>query len=226
MPRQFLSSSSQYLINTSTGIVSAYPFTMACWSRANDVTGGGTFQNVMSMGDNGSVNQNEIVLGFTTGGGIRATIAKGGTVGSATTTAATNGAWTHLCGVFTSATSRDAYRDGGNKASNATNLAVPVVTQFAMSFRPVTGGANYLTGAIMEAGIWNVALDADEIVALSKGVCPKLIRPTALLGYWPLFGNDSPEPDRWRDRVDLTLTNAPTKATDGIRVYYPMGVRS
>jgi hypothetical protein len=222
MPREFVASSSQQLNNGTTSVVTAYPFTLAAWARATTAANG--FQNVIAMGDGATANDNEIVLGFADTGGIRATIAKSQTVGSATTTAATNGAWTHLCGVFTSATSRDAYRDGANKASNATNLVFPAVDRVAMSWRPVTGGANYLTGAIAEAAAWSVALDAAEVAALAKGVCPTLIRPTALLAYWPLWGNESPEPDRWRSKISMTLSGTPTKSTDGVHIYYPSQV--
>lgn len=221
MPREFVAASSQNLLTTASSVVTAYPFTFACWARATDVTGGGAFQNVMACGDNGATNNAEVVLGFTTTGAIRAVIANGGSVGSATTgVAATNATWAHLAGVFTNATSRDVYLNGGNKASDTTNLAFPAVNRFAFSFRPVSGGANYLTGAIAEAAAWSVALDAAEIAALAKGVCPTLIRPTALLAYWPLFGNNSPELDRWRNSYSMTVTGA-TKSTDGVRIYYP-----
>ena len=70
----------------------------------------------------------------------------------------------------------------------------------------VTGGANIaigrrhhtsqpFDGAIGEVAIWAAALTVPEIVALAKGFSPLMIRPDSLLSYWPVLGNDSPEPD-------------------------------
>jgi hypothetical protein len=40
-----------------------------------------------------------------------------------------------------------------------------------------------------------VALSASDVAILAAGVCPLLVRPEALLAYWPLWGIYSPETD-------------------------------
>lgn len=221
MPREFSSASSQALTR-SNAVISAYPFTVAAWARATTVA---SLQEVISIGANTGANQNEVSIGFSATGAPRARVATAGTERIATAGAApSNGAWCHICGVFTNSTSRDCYLNAANKGSNTSSVNLSgSLDRMALGRRELDTPSNYLTGAIAEAAIWSVALDIDEITALAKGVCPLLIRPTALLAYWPLFGNDSPEPDRWRNSYALTLVNTPTKSTDGIRVYYPQG---
>jgi len=52
---------------------------------------------------------------------------------------------------------------------------------------------------------------ATAAAALARGVDPiRALGPT-LLGYWPLWGNDSPEPD-YCGNANITLTNSPAHA--------------
>ena len=57
------------------------------------------------------------------------------------------------------------------------------------------------SGSAAEVGIWNVALTADEIASLAKGMTCDKIRPQSLVFYAPLV----------RDLIDakggLTITN-------------------
>ena len=81
------------------------------------------------------------------------------------------------------------------------------------------GGFDAWDGDIADAAFYTVALTEDELLALSAGYSPELIRPGSLVAYWPLFGNLSPETSRIGG-YDMTLENAPTKA-DHPRVIYP-----
>ena len=49
------------------------------------------------------------------------------------------------------------------------------------------------TGDLAEAAVWNVALTDAEVAALARGIHPFLIRPDALVAYWPILGRYSPE---------------------------------
>lgn len=62
------------------------------------------------------------------------------------------------------------------------------------------------SGRIGEVGIWNVALSPTELLALAKGALPSAIRRSALQGYPPILGVDSPEPDYSGSRAAWTLT--------------------
>jgi hypothetical protein len=79
-------------------------------------------------------------------------------------------------------------------------------------------GATFANGTIAEVGVWNVALAAADFLALSKGISPLLVRPDALVAYWPLIGHASPEIDL-RGRNELTVTGATQVAHP--RIMYP-----
>jgi hypothetical protein len=83
------------------------------------------------------------------------------------------------------------------------------------------GTANFV-GDLAEWAVWLAALDAAEMAALAKGVSPLLIRPAALVAYWPIHGSASPEPDWWRNGLGGTLTGTPAQA-DHTRIVYPAG---
>jgi concanavalin A-like lectin/glucanase superfamily protein len=54
--------------------------------------------------------------------------------------------------------------------------------------------AQFLTGWMAEAAIWNVELTSGDIFRLSRGVPPGIIQRANLKGYWKLLG-ESPETD-------------------------------
>jgi hypothetical protein len=56
-------------------------------------------------------------------------------------------------------------------------------------------GSFYFVGRIAEAAAWAAALTENEQRALSRGISPRVVRPTALRGYWPLWGASSTEGD-------------------------------
>ena len=86
------------------------------------------------------------------------------------------------------------------------------------------GNTQFFDGIIAEFGVWNVKLNAAEFSALgAKHVSPELVRRSSLVGYWKLFGNASPEPDRILG-ANGVLVNAPTKATHP-RIIYPAPTR-
>ena len=127
-----------------------------------------------------------------------------------TTTGYTTGVWYHACAVGISATSRDVYLNGGSKGSNTTSSTPSGLdtTSLGVSTRNTT--VNVYDGRIAEAAIWNVALNADEVLALANRVSPQRVRPASLLAYWPLYGIGSPEPDCGSNstRYNMTVTGA------------------
>lgn len=75
-------------------------------------------------------------------------------------------------------------------AVNSANCASFIGAQkFGGSFN------NPFPGLIADVAFWNVALTAAEFAALGVGARPYTIRPLALVGYWPVTGIQSPEPD-------------------------------
>lgn len=219
MARNFVPASSQYLSKQGGGaLVSGEPLTMACWFKPSNVSGT-TSKSLMCI-DN-SVNLSSFMLLRSVGGTGQAsalTTFDGGTSPASTTAGgATNGVWHHYAGVFASNASRTAYLDGVAATTNTDTLNVGTLGRTTIG---IVWAIQYAEGDIAEAAFWNVALSAAEILALSRGYSPLFIRPANIIAYLPMFGNDSPELDRWKNRHDFSLVNAPTKA-DHPPIIYP-----
>lgn len=219
MARAFVRASSHKAVHAATAL-SGVPLTLACWFNSDDATVSQALVSMAVIGDN----DNYFMIyaaGNVLGDPLRAECGSATASGAASTSSGyTVDTWHHAVGVFTTTTSRAAYIDGANSGSDTAAVTPASLDRTAVgALERLTPGL-FLSGQVAEAAIWSAALDAAEITALAKGFCPKLIRPQSLVAYWPLFGNDSPELDRWKNRFDLTLTGPPTKS-DHIRIYYP-----
>jgi len=113
----------------------------------------------------------------------------------------------HACGVKngTGADALKVYLSGveeGSVTSNKTiqNTAHPLTINRSSN----TAGQAY-DGRIGEVGIWDIALSAPEVMALSRGMSPLLIRRTNLKAYYPLYGTGSSEPDYSGNGAHLTI---------------------
>jgi|SRR5580765_3290906 len=199
MARNFVSASSQQL--TGNPPLTAVPCTMACWARP---TASGNIVWPMSLGNTGG--GNFLALGLEIANTVRA-YQFDGTTGSASSAGTfTLNAWNHIGAVFTSTTAETAYLNGvGTSASHAAVVPAGIdIMRMAQLF------TQYFDGDLAEAAIWNVALTSGEMTQLSKGVSPLLIRPSALVAYWPLVHGYNTEIDLMSGHFDLTLSGAPT----------------
>lgn len=151
-------------------------------------------------------------VGNTAGDPIRASVAAAGSFGeAATTTGYSANAWQHACGVFTSATSRAAFLNGGGKGTNAISRA-PSGLSRTMVGRYNAGASNvYADAAIAEAAIWDTDLTDAEVAILATGVSPLFVRPQNLVFYAPLSGSNATETDIIGG-ASITWVNTPTKA--------------
>jgi len=127
--------------------------------------------------------------------------------------------WYHVAAVFASNTSRQMYLNGVQEGTSAVAVSLAGTmtdTRIGNICLNLTGFT--MLGAISMAAVWNAALTAPEILALSQGISPKLIRLSALKGYCRMLGGFSPEPDliggSW------TLVGAPTYSADP-RIFNP-----
>jgi hypothetical protein len=169
--------------------VSGYPFTLAGWFRVPNVN---KLLTLMGVGFSTSGSYHRLVhLGNTTkmAGAVSNT---GSSSVASSTIAMTPGQWHHVVGVFEAANSRRVYLDGGNVGSHTGSRPFDGANQFVLGNLSSTD-----TVDVAEAGIWNVALSADEIGMLSEGMSPLCLpRVGNLLTYqscvrglnWPAFG--------------------------------------
>jgi hypothetical protein len=214
MARTFVAASSQRL-ETSTLPATAVPFTIAGWVNPTSLA---ATQTLWALGGTG--------LGYfeariNTSGDLIVDHYDGTTLGRTRIDGSmTTGAWQHITCVFASSTSRSVYRNGGGKTTDTTSVGTPAnLTKFVLGVSYQSSAyLQYANTALAEFGAWDVALDDAEVAALGKRFSPPRLRPQSLVGYWPLFGNDSPERDRGKNKNDLTVTGA-TKSRHSPMIY-------
>lgn len=210
MALTFVDGSSEYLSN-SNAVLTAEPFTFAAWVNPDSTS---KDMEVMHLGKS-ATNTGSWTFRFRTSDRLQASKQNNsGTFGNATITGPpTAGVWQHCCAVYTSDTSRSCFFNGGNKATNTTNISDPSTIN-----RTSIGGAlgatsrRYWDGEIAEACIYNVALSDAEVALLAQGISPLHVRPNDLVGYWPLIGRHSPEIDIVGG-FDMTVNGTPTAAS-------------
>jgi len=206
MARAFVRASSQF-IGHSAGLVSADPITLACWGRSDDSTNG---QDAVQIGDSTTGRGWRLNFGGATAGDPIRAIATDNTGTNAiavTSTGYSVNTWHHACAVFTSTSSRDAYIDGGSVGNNATALGTMMSPNRTDIGRAVNA-SSYFSGRLAEVAIWNVALTANEVLALARGVSPLRVRPASLISYVPIWGLHSAEIDMKNSGATWTVTGA------------------
>lgn len=224
MARSNNATAGNYLSNGAAAVTAA-PCTMAAWFNPVNVTEDHILISCSQIG----AASNWFFLaanGFTAGDPVAASTNSSGSEALAlTTTSFVANTWQHACGVFTSATSRAAYLNGGGVGTNATNLTPTGINRTYVGRLSGPDGSLYgsLNAAVAEAAIWSAALSADEVLQLSKGLSPLLIRPASLVCYWPIYGRISPEPD-YGDGFPLTITGTMSQAAH-TRVFMPSSLQ-
>lgn len=208
MARLFDDASSHYLEATSWGTVAA-PVTLACWFYSDDLA---VQETLVGIGRTGASGESfELRAGAAAAGNNVEARAKSGAVAASakSTTAFSLNTWSHACAVFASSTDRRAFLEGGGKGTN-TGSKTPASLDVLNVGCVNEGGArsNFMSGRIAEVAVWSAAVSDAEVAALARGVCPLRVLPGSLVGYWPLLGLDSPEPDRTVNAKALTVTGA------------------
>lgn len=181
MARSFNGSSD--ILEISSTPVTASPLSISCWfyplSTAAD-------RSLITVYD-GNISVDSFGLGLNTSDQVQAGVAASGSTSLAATTAtvSTNN-WYHAGGVFASSTSRSAYLNGANKATNTESRTPSGVDRIAVGAINLTviGFYSGFNGYIGEGAIWNVALTDDEMAILGKGFSPLFVRPASVVCYW------------------------------------------
>lgn len=173
-------------VRTSNAPVTAAPLTLAGWIKA--ASGGiGSFGVGDALGIDFFLLQSEQGSG-TVGSCQNSTGPFGQCISTTLPPVAT---WFHGAAVFTSATSRATFLNGGSKGTDATSVT-PIagnIVQIWLGGKQIDGAWNNTsTGNVEygEFGIWNAALTDAEVLALARGVNPTLVRPQNLVAYYPL----------------------------------------
>lgn len=197
--------STQYL-SVASAVVSSMPLTIAGWFNVANTTASHT---ICSIGVSGGTDRYMLQAdGASLGDPVVAWIGAGGAGRQSNAGAFTANTWTHGAAVFTSSTRRLAYKDGTAGTANTNSVSPSGVNSTLIGARYATTLGSYCNGYVAEVGVWDVALTADEIVALAKGYTPDQIRPQSLVMYLPLV-RELVEP---RKGVTFTNNNTATVA--------------
>jgi hypothetical protein len=194
--------------------VSSGPITISAWFYPTDVS---SEHNIVSHWQGVTTGAQFIVtlggsyVGGASNNNVQYSIGccGGFTVYGYCSTAITTGSWWHVLVVADTA---------GVYGSPSANLYLNGISCGGVGWTEnrTAGGANFnigghngtanFQGRIAEVGYWNAALSPAERLALSKGVSPATVRRTSLIGYFPLYGAGSPEPDLSGNKNNGTLT--------------------
>ncbi len=211
-------STSNYFRTVVTPPVVATPLTLVSWFNPNTLTPAASATMVVLDNSAAAANRNSFLLYMDTSGHPVAQAADGTATQSSGNgaTAANLNAWNHAAAVFNGTTQLFSYLNGALGGSN-TGGSVRVPS----SLDSITIGASWdtgpavtrpFTGDLAEAAVYNIALSAAEILALSKGLSPLKMRPEALVAYWPLVGNNSPENNLKSNAVTMSIVGSLSKS--------------
>lgn len=200
MSRSFVASSTQHITRDSAPL-SAYPCTLACWFKPDNTT---TDNDLVFIGDKDNSDRFFSIEARSVGI-VRARVGNVGNAG--TTTSWTEDTWNHACGVFTDENNVDAFLNGGGKGTVNPGGMTLTFDRVSIGRLGDSSPSNHADADIAEVAIWDVALTDGEVKTLAAGKSPWQVRPESLVGYIPLFGNESPELD-FVDGTTLTVTGA------------------
>lgn len=223
MARSNNATQANYLSNASP-VTTNSALTLACWFNIANTTAS---HNLIDITNTAGDNYWSLVAGGDVSGDpviLYVNANNTGETSAQSSAGYTANTWHHACGVVNSATSRTVYLNGGSSGNDTNNKAVHSFTlnnTHLGGFRVGATTFSPLNGSIAEVAVWSVALSAAEVGMLAKGFAPPLVRPDALVAYWPIFGRmASPEQDRWGN-FHMTINGTMSQAAHVPRMFYP-----
>ena len=215
--RVFSSASTHLDVTGSSVNVTGTQLTLAAWVMYTSLPNSSTYPGIITKNDpGGNKHQFSLQAQDSTGQFTMVTGNGGSTYGTSPicSTNPSTGVWYHVAATL-SGTTQTVYLNGSYCNSNSSGTSMGSNGERLCIGEANNGGDNctnatrYLQGRIAEAAVWNVALTANEIAALASGVTPPNAHGgTSLVGYWPLYGVDAPEPDLSGNGSSATVTGA------------------
>lgn len=205
MSRLFVASSSHKLKSTTPILTAPAPLTAMAWVYCTTT---GFYDITGVYGSGGAADKGyRLTLDSTK---FRFTWNFSGFRFADTATGVNTGQWYHVCGWAAAANDRRCYKDGvsGDQETASANDGTEAATLIGAR----NDDASFFDGRIAHVCWWDVALTAEEIAALARGVHPRRVRPGDCVGYWPILGTSSPEPDFSGNGNAMTLTGSPAVA--------------
>jgi len=124
------------------------------------------------------------------------------------------GVWAHCAGTR-SGNNVQVYVDGVAGTGASASIGTTSVNNLRIGAADDGTGSvfQYWDGRIAELAIWSVALTADEITSLARGMSPLLVRPSSLVLWTPLVRDIN------ELRSGVSLTNTSPTAAEHPRIY-------
>lgn len=131
-----------------------------------------------------------------------------------------NNSWNHLAVTYDNSVGLKTFVNGASDGTAAVggNLSNDASQNPLVGFDSSNTG---FPGRLADACLWNITLTSGEISALSQGARPFNIRPSGIIGYWPIDGLQSPEPDLSGNANNGTLTGTSSAAGPPIMLFTP-----
>lgn len=186
-----------------------YPLTISCWFNTSLTN---TNQILVGLYDTGNVSNCALLLRPTALLSVSSRASSSTVFANSSASHSTN-IWHHACGVWSSSSSRSVYLDASNVGTNTTTRALNGIQNINIGNSTIVASVG-LQGNIGEIGIWDLALDARDIVSLSKSLSPRLIKPNNLIFYSPLIRNTYD----YTGTSSISAVNSPT-VTNHVRIY-------
>lgn len=165
------------------------PQTVSVWFRAGAT---GSTSNLAFLVQSGGAYFGVLFDGGNAYGlGAGKCIVDNGTINPATsTTIASTTTWNHVCGSRDGSANFAVYLNGGGKSTGTGGANPPIQLDENLCigvFKTSSGGVfSNMNGDIAEVAFWDATLTDAEVLSLSKGVSPLLIRPSKLWFYAPM----------------------------------------
>lgn len=195
---------SSHRLTIAEASVTAAPLTISAWFKPTGVAAANLC--LAAITDTAAANTRFALIQSTTA--ISANAHDGAASGAASTASpnlVVADQWQHAAGVFTTTTSRDAYRNGTVGTNNTTSVTPASLDTTAIGARVNSSTSWFFDGLIAEVAIWDVALSGTDITALAAGDSPMSLA-TAPVRYWRL--KDNGDLTDLVGAVELTATGA------------------
>lgn len=198
MARRFNGTSDS--INCSTGVpIPTGAMTVSCW--VNTAAAAGHYQGIVARNQSNGLTAGPYYLAgnsVITNGHFNyyvQTTGAGGQVGlDPGTILPVTGIWYHVLMTYADASGIAAFVNGVSDGTAAGNGGTQLTTTQPQYIGRDTANS-FFAGAIADVAIWNIVLASSQISQLATGVRPVQASPGGLIGWWPLGGTLSPEPD-------------------------------
>lgn len=218
MARDFEAAGSDQFFEVDSTLITDYPFSVSAWIKPENITGNGS---IFFVGDK-DVTNNFHSFFYTSDNRIwvasRNTTEQGANIQNVGVVA--NGVEFFACAVWASATSRTIYLNGSaSTASNTNSVTFTGADRTSIGRYADSTPGRYMDGLISEMGVWNVELTTSDVDMLANRFSPLMVKPSGLLHYYPLIGNNSPEID-FVSGLNLTMNGTVAKASHP-RIIYP-----